>query len=139
MCIFAAILQTLETSCKASHLPYKEGVAGSNQASPTSKLPGNSSILRTRREGWEALPGPFAATCSSFVVAQSVGDGLLEGHCTALCPCSRERIFPQCRAGGVHSMGVICLSDRREGSAHLLAQRGGRPQEPRRPLRLALH
>jgi len=49
-------------STTTSYLPYKEGVAGSNPASPTYKLPANSGILRTRRDGWEALPGPFAAT-----------------------------------------------------------------------------
>ncbi len=49
-------------SSGVEHLPYKEGVAGSNPASPTYKLPANKDTLPTRREGREALLGPFAAT-----------------------------------------------------------------------------
>src|SRR5215212_8770696 len=45
-----------------SDLPHKEEVAGSNPASPTSKLPGNGCILREPRAGQGALPGPIAAT-----------------------------------------------------------------------------
>src|SRR5215210_8017429 len=62
ICLFTGISELPRTSVKASVLPYKEGVAGSTPASPTYKLPANSGIFRTSREGREALPGPVAAT-----------------------------------------------------------------------------
>jgi hypothetical protein len=43
-------------------LPYKEEVAGSNPASPTSKIPANSSVFVARQKDRDVLPGPFAAT-----------------------------------------------------------------------------
>ena len=49
-------------SSVVERLPYKEEVAGSNPASPTSKLPGNRDILRGLREGQGAHPGLLAAT-----------------------------------------------------------------------------
>jgi hypothetical protein len=69
----------------------------------------------------------------------SVGDGLLEGHRVADGPCGCECVFPERRAGSVRGVVVIRPGGRREGSAHLVAQRGGSSQEPRRPLRPALH
>src|SRR5215203_2230121 len=42
-------LQTLANTCHALYLPYKEGVAGSNLASPISKFPANSGICGLKR------------------------------------------------------------------------------------------
>jgi hypothetical protein len=40
------VLQTPANPCNALFLPYKEGVAGSNPASPTYKLPANCDIIQ---------------------------------------------------------------------------------------------
>ena len=49
-------------SSGVEHLPYKEGVAGSNPASPTIDLPGNTENLRQRNKAGTSNSGPFTAT-----------------------------------------------------------------------------
>src|SRR5829696_6775461 len=51
-------------------ITYKEGVAGSNSASPTYKSPANSGILYVRIEGGEAPTGLFAATSVRLCLRQ---------------------------------------------------------------------
>jgi hypothetical protein len=68
---------------ESSNITYKEEVAGSNPASPTYKSPANSDILRTGKDGWEALPGPVAGTRVRLFLRQHsfhrFGGGVLHG------------------------------------------------------------
>ena len=64
---------------------YKEGVAGSNSASPTYKSPANSGISRTRRKGREVLPGPLYTNGTPMrLVGKRIlygGERVLHGAC----------------------------------------------------------
>ena len=53
--IFAGILQTLEVLSKVSHLPYKEGVAGSTPASPTYISPANNGIYGNKERAGKCI------------------------------------------------------------------------------------
>ena len=56
-------LQPLANPCNPLFLPYKEGVAGSNPASPTKKLPANSSILRAEKRAGKRFPALLLQPC----------------------------------------------------------------------------
>jgi hypothetical protein len=68
-------------------LPYKEEVAGSNPASPTSKLPANIIVCRHNKKGGECILAlllqPNAA--GTFL---NLGEGLQDfGSCDQECGC----------------------------------------------------
>src|SRR5919202_5493241 len=78
---------------------------------------------------------PKAGAC----LLQGGGDGLFEGRFVAVGPGGHERVFAQRLAGGGGGVVVVGAGDGREGGASLVTQGGGRAQEPRGPLRPALH
>src|SRR5215216_9382 len=72
---------------------------------------------------------------SLFFDIQSASNGLLQRQLIAPFPSRLERLFPKCLAGRNHGTLVLGALGRRERPPPILAQRGGRPIEPRCPFR----